>query len=90
MTPCDYRHDCWHEDTCNAKDQALIKPGCWMPKDEGWKPEPDALMGIVKATYHSQPVNNAKVDDEQTYKTIESAINTLRDAMTEPDQKELF
>lgn len=44
MTPCDYRHDCWHEDTCNCQDQALVKPGCWMPKGEGWKPEPDSAM----------------------------------------------
>lgn len=42
MTLCDYRHDCWHEDTCHCQDQALVKPGCWMPKGDGWKPEPDA------------------------------------------------
>ena len=43
---CDYRHDCWHEDTCHCIDQALVKPGCWMPKGEGWKPEPDSTMVI--------------------------------------------
>ena len=48
MTNCEYRFDCWHEDTCNAQDQALVRPGCWKEKGEGWKPEPDSGMALHK------------------------------------------
>ena len=46
MTPCEYRHDCWHEDTCCARESPLVKPGCWMPKGEGWRPEPDSVKEV--------------------------------------------
>lgn len=47
MTLCDYRHDCWHEDTCCARESPLVKPGCWMPKGEGWRAEPDGVRFII-------------------------------------------
>jgi len=44
MTPCEYRHDCWHEDTCCASESPLVKPGCWKEKGEGWRSEPDSVL----------------------------------------------
>ena len=81
MTNCEYRFDCWHEDTCNAQDQALVRPGCWKEKGEGWKPEPDS--GMVS---YQQSIGKTKRDTPKT----DTKCKQLSANVDETEQGELF
>jgi hypothetical protein len=95
MTPCEYRHDCWHEDTCHARETPLVKPACWMQKGEGWKATPkdgwfDQFVDNVITTFEKEkdiPKGILKTPFNKEY-----VNNTLAliEKSKESDQGELF
>jgi hypothetical protein len=91
MTHCDYRHDCWHEDTCCARESPLVKPGCWMPKGEGWKAEPtnERVFGraVENLAYMSQ---SGKTPKEVIVLSSTGSVKVEVDPPKEADQGELF